>query len=87
MNSRRTRGGSRQARMPITLKNPAEIAQMREAGRLVAETYDLFAPAIRPGVSLRELDKIAEDFLRSRCAQGLYKGYKGSQGRTRRSLV
>jgi methionyl aminopeptidase len=66
--------------MSITLKSPAEIARMREAGRLVAETYDLFAPAIRPGVTLRELDKIAEDFLRSRGAQGLYKGYKGSQG-------
>jgi methionyl aminopeptidase len=66
--------------MAITLKSAAEIAQMREAGRLVAEAYDLLAPAVRPGVTLRELDRIAEDFLRSRGAQGLYKGYKGSQG-------
>ena len=64
--------------MPIQLKSPTEIAKMREAGRLVAETFARIKDAIRPGVSLRELDYLAAEYLASRGAQPLYKGYRGN---------
>jgi methionyl aminopeptidase len=57
------------------LKSRSEIAQLREAGRLVAQTYDVLRPYIKPGVSTGELDKIAEDFIRSKGAKPIYKGY------------
>lgn len=62
----------------IELKSPREIEKMRAAGRIVAETYEILAEAIQPGVSLRELDRLAENFLRSQGAEPLYKGYRGS---------
>ena len=62
----------------IPLKNRRAINQMRQAGGLVAETFDIIAGYIKPGVSLKELDHIAEDYLRSKGAAPLYKGYRGN---------
>jgi methionyl aminopeptidase len=62
----------------IELKSTREIAAMRDAGRIVAETYARLNEAIGPGVSLRELDKLATEFLKSQGAQPLYKGYRGN---------
>src|SRR3990172_8449478 len=64
--------------MPIQLKSPAEISKMREAGRLVAEAFARLQAAIRPGVMLAELDRLAADHLARRGAQPLYKGYRGN---------
>jgi methionyl aminopeptidase len=50
---------------------------MRQAGRLVAEAFQLLEKYIRPGVSLVELDHLVEDFILSRGAETLYKGYRG----------
>jgi len=61
--------------MAVMLKSKQEIAQLREAGRLVAQTYDVLRPYVRPGVSTAELDKIAEDFIRGKGAKPIYKGY------------
>lgn len=62
----------------ITLKRPADVAAMRESGRLVAEAFALLKDAIRPGVTLRELDQQVTEFLKQRGAQPLYKGYRGN---------
>src|SRR5512137_1196802 len=62
----------------IRIKNAREIAGMRQAGRLVAETFARLSPAIQPGISLKELDRLATDYLRSQGAQTLYKGYRGN---------
>jgi methionyl aminopeptidase len=62
----------------IKIKNDKEIAAMRQAGRLVAETFARLESAIQPGISLHELDRLATDFLTSRGAQTLYKGYRGN---------
>ena len=51
---------------------------MREAGRLVAEAFARLQAAIRPGVMLAELDRLAADHLARRGAQPLYKGYRGN---------
>jgi methionyl aminopeptidase len=62
----------------IKIKNAREIAAMREAGRLVAETFARLEPAVKPGVSLQELDRLATEYLMSRGAETLYKGYRGN---------
>jgi methionyl aminopeptidase len=62
----------------IILKSAKEIAALREAGRIVAETFARLGESIRPGISLRELDKLATDYLKSKGTQTLYKGYRGN---------
>ena len=49
----------------ITIKSPREIETMAAAGRIVAETLALVARHVRPGVSTEQLDRVAEDFIRS----------------------
>ena len=49
----------------ITIKSPREIETMAAAGRIVAGTLALVARRVRPGVSTEELDRVAEDFIRS----------------------
>ena len=49
----------------ITIKSAREIETMAAAGRMVAETLALVARHVRPGVSTEELDRVAEDFIRS----------------------
>src|SRR5579872_1172856 len=61
--------------MAIMLKSRQQIAQLREAGRVVAETYEALRPRVVPGVSTAELNKIAEDYIRSRGAVPSYIGY------------
>ncbi len=63
----------------IYLKSEREIAQMRAAGRIVAEAFELLKETIRPGVVLSELDRVTEEFLRKAGALPLYKGYRGSR--------
>ena len=49
----------------ITIKSPREIDTMAAAGRIVAETLALVARHTKPGISTAELDRIAEEFIRS----------------------
>ncbi len=49
----------------ITIKSPREIDTMAAAGRIVAATLALVARHVRAGVSTEELDRLAEDFIRS----------------------
>ena len=58
--------------MAIMLKSRQEIAHLREAGRIVAETYEVLRPYIVPGMNTAELDRIAEEFEGSNtCLQRL----------------
>src|SRR5512142_1592427 len=66
--------------MTISLKSPQEIAQMREAGRLVAEVYEVLREQVLPGVSTAELDRLAEEFIRRKGAVPIYKGYVPAGG-------
>ena len=45
------------------IKTPAEIAKMREAGRISAEILDALDEYVKPGVTTRQLDKIANDLV------------------------
>jgi len=60
-----------------TIKSPAEIAIMREAGRIVAETLALVQEHVRPGVTTAELDRLAYEHIRARGAVPSFKGYNG----------
>ena len=66
------------AQEAIELKSQREIEAMRAAGQVVAETFARLAKAIRPGIRLRELDRLASDYVKSRGAQPLYKDYRGN---------
>lgn len=64
----------------IICKSEVEIELMREAGRIVAETHRLLKQAIRPNITTKELDQIAEDYIRSQGATPSFKGYNGFTG-------
>src|SRR5215211_7727514 len=61
----------------IIRKSPAEIEQMAEAGRVVAEVLALVAEHMQPGVQTAELDAVADDHIRSRGGIPTFKGYRG----------
>lgn len=48
---------------------------MRRAGSLVAATFQVLESHVQPGVSVQELDQVAESFIRSRGAIPAYIGY------------
>lgn len=64
--------------MAIVLRSRQQIEKMRIAGRLVAETFEYLKPHVKPGIPTKELDRLAEAFVRVRGAIPAYKGYKGS---------
>lgn len=49
----------------VTIKSHREIDLMRKAGKLLAQTHEEMAKAIKPGMSTWEIDKIGEDIIRS----------------------
>ncbi|MBI5411154.1 MAG: type I methionyl aminopeptidase [Nitrospirae bacterium] len=60
----------------IILKTSDEIEIMARASKLVAETLQALKREVRPGVTTEELDRIAEDFIRSRGGIPAFKGYR-----------
>ncbi|OGX79146.1 type I methionyl aminopeptidase [Exiguobacterium sp. SH31] len=64
----------------IITKTPREIAIMREAGQIVARTHQVLKEHIKPGITTLELDRIAEDYIRSQGATPSFKGYNGFTG-------
>jgi methionyl aminopeptidase len=63
--------------MGVTIKTPAELALMREAGRVVAEVHELVQDQARPGMTTAELDALAEAHIRQRGMVPSFKGYRG----------
>ncbi len=61
----------------IVIKSNKEIAIMREAGRIVAETHAVLREKIKPGVTTAELDAIAYEIITRRGAIPSFKGYRG----------
>jgi methionyl aminopeptidase len=59
----------------VIIKSKQQVAALRKAGRIVAETYEVLRPHLVPGVTTAEIDKIAEEYIRSRGAIPSYKGY------------
>lgn len=63
----------------VQLKTKEEIASMRESGRIAAETLRLVGAAVAPGVTTRDLDAMAEEYIRSCGAEPAFKGYGDKQ--------
>ena len=63
--------------MAVTIKSSREIDAMRIAGKILAETHEVMARAIKPGVSTWEIDKIGEDFIRSKGCIPSFLNYNG----------
>ncbi|MGE5587125.1 MAG: type I methionyl aminopeptidase [Clostridia bacterium] len=61
----------------VIRKTPAEIASMRKAGRVLAGLLKELAGLIRPGLTTGEIDRFAEDYIRSCGAVPSFKGLYG----------
>ncbi len=61
----------------IIRKGAAEIDRIARAGAVVAETIAHVGERLEPGITLLELDRIAESFVRSKGGIPTSQGYKG----------
>ncbi len=61
----------------IVVKTTTEVELMRRAGALAAEALREVARGVRPGVSGRALDRIAETYIRDHGAIPSFLGYRG----------
>jgi methionyl aminopeptidase len=64
----------------IILKSKREIETMRESGKIVAHVHNVLQSHIRPGITTKELDGIAEKEIRKHGAVAAFKGYGGFPG-------
>ncbi len=61
----------------ISLKTVKEIEIIRKNNLIVSKTLAEIAKLIRPGITTRQLDIRAEEFIRDHGAEPAFKGYKG----------
>jgi methionyl aminopeptidase len=61
----------------IIRKSTSEIERMARAGEIVGETLELVGEHVRPGVTTGELDRVADEHIRSRGGLPTFKGYRG----------
>ncbi len=61
----------------ITIKTQNDIAAMRIAGRITKQALNLVGKHIRPGITTKELDNIAYDYIRSQGAIPSFLHYNG----------
>lgn len=61
----------------VIIKTEKEIGYMAEAGKILTACHREIRSLIRPGITTLEIDKFAEDFIRSHGATPEQKGYKG----------
>ncbi len=63
--------------MSIIIKNPAEIANMRVSGKILAEVLEATSKFAKIGMSTKELDEFAEKFILEKGGKPAFKGYHG----------
>ncbi len=61
----------------ITIKSPREVDSMRKAGEIVGQTIDLLKASVEPGMTTRDLDRIAFKEITRQGAAPTFKGYRG----------
>lgn len=64
----------------ISIKSEREIELMKIAGRIVSETHKYLQDFIKPGITTREIDDLALNFIESKGARAACKGYEGFPG-------
>jgi methionyl aminopeptidase len=63
----------------VQLKNKKEIELIREGGTIVADVLKLIGANAKPGVTTMDLDRLAEEYIRSCDAEPAFKGYGSSK--------
>jgi methionyl aminopeptidase len=61
----------------IVRKSAAELEAMREGGRITAACLKMLVKNVRAGISTKELDRMAEEYIRSCGGTPEFKGYQG----------
>jgi methionyl aminopeptidase len=61
----------------IIRKSQQEIDGMARAGEVVADALAMIGEELRPGISMLELDRLAEQYIRDRGGVPTSKGYRG----------
>ena len=61
----------------VSVRSNREIEHISESAQIVADTLDMLTEKVESGISLMELDTLAEEFIRSRDAIPAFKGYMG----------
>lgn len=61
----------------IVIKSPREVEGIRRAGEILRETLELAQEKIERGMTTGELDRLIEEFILSRSAIPVFKGYRG----------
>lgn len=64
----------------ITIKSEREIELMKTAGNVVYRTHQYLKPYVKEGITTKELDRLAEEFIISQGATPSFKGYGGFPG-------
>ena len=64
----------------ISIKTPREIELLKVAGQITGDTHNYLKPFIKPGITTKELDKLAYDYIISRGCTPSFKGYDGFPG-------
>lgn len=64
----------------ISIKTPREIELLRIAGEITGSTHNYLKQFIKPGITTKKLDKLAEDYIVSKGATPSFKGYGGFPG-------
>lgn len=65
--------------MAVILKSEAELARMREAGRLVARTLEGIREMVRPGLNLLEVEKFVREEFRKAGAKETFLHYRPAE--------
>ena len=66
--------------MAVSIKSEREIQLMRESCKILAKVYEELEKAIRPGVSTKEIDTLAEKLIRSYDCVPNFLNYNGFPG-------
>ena len=61
----------------ISIKSEREISLMKKAGNIVYKTHKYLENYIKPGITTKELDKLAYDFITSQDATPSFLNYEG----------
>ena len=61
----------------VILKSQHEIEIMRKANLIVAEVLQELKSLVTPGISTKEIDRFAEDYVKKKGVKAAFKGYNG----------
>jgi methionyl aminopeptidase len=61
----------------VIIKSPREIEQLKRSNAMVAEVFEKLRGMIVPGMTTKELDQVAEEYILLKGARPAFKGYRG----------